>query len=384
MEAGPVEEPRAPGPETAPAPALAERAEVRPEDFKVEDLDGWQAAVLEGVLAPLKEPAEPQLPPSPEKPGEVPRLVVYRFASGSELGGLGRDAARNITGHAARSGLFQTFPEVIFEEIMDRSPFGPTPDTEIEQVAGHASGNFRADIAIWGEVKGTRKSPVLSVVAIDLRGARESLILREEYPCPNIHYIPMAAERILAACLGLRREERQVKRERYLSGNLVEAPAEGILPEGVRLSGEAGAPRLVFDLTRRLAESTGLGTYTRFADVEPGAYYEFSFKVRSGGPAVIVWAKGYARFPDQRREVYRHQVRARDAREGEWTEVTSAPFRPMHPRYRVQWLRLKLYAYLRAGRVEFKDVVLRKVKVVGGGGEEEHMRKAFGGKGPGG
>jgi hypothetical protein len=47
-------------------------------------------------------------------------------------------------------------------------------------------------------------------------------------------------------------------------------------------------------------------------------------------------------------------------------------------------MRVKLYAYWPAGRVEFDDVALRRVEVEGAESEDAEMRRAFEGKGPSG
>lgn len=374
-------------------------------------LEHWEAVALDeamsgpsGEAAPVAREAPVREAPRPGSPGARPRLVVYDFESAFDGGVLGAKVADVLTGHAARSGRFQTFPEVEQEAILARRPFRASYDAEMDALAAHARDAFGAGIAIWGRVAGSRESPVLDVLALDLRNEKESLVLRERYPCPNLHYIPMAAERILASCLGIEhREEEPPRTVAVLSGNLLGNGGfeKGLAPwsisdaasrTGVAVRGGAA----VFELERGVAESTGLGLLSEYVPVEKGAHYECRVRVRSDGPNIIVWVKGYAEFAggtpgeretDPRREVYRHQMyplkKGSRGPDG-WVLAVSDPFRPRHLRHQVGWMRVKLYAYLSPGKVEFDEVLLRKVAVEGAEGEDERMFDAFEEKGAGG
>jgi hypothetical protein len=252
---------------------------------------------------------EPAGAPSPARagrtegsPGEgdaarrLPRLVVYDFESGFDGGRLGAKVADVITGHAARSGRFETFAEIEQEGILAESPFRAALDSAVGPVGRHAREAFDADIALWGRVDGSRETPLLHAKAFDLRDSRARLALDESYACENVHHIPLAAERILAALLGEEHEgPTRARTVLALSGNLLDngsfgkglAGWEPNFPRHVRV--EDG--QLVFELPKGIAAGHGLAVMSGFLPVEEGAHYELSLRVRSRGPSVITWVK---------------------------------------------------------------------------------------------
>ena len=394
-QAPPVADSEPPASATAPAVAPAAKDAAGSAEKNEPALDDWEAtmlgAAIAGEQAPAKAPA-----PKEKKSAEraVPRLIAYDFASEFDDGALGAKVADVLIGHAHRSDRFETFAELIRDERIASRPVKASFDGETDAVVRHAREVFDADIAIWGTVTGSREEPTLHVVAMDLRGGDESLLLRDSYPCPNIHYIPMAAERILAACLGLGTRERVAARAleaaspNLLKNGTFDAGMDSwrpTLPEGVSVAG--GTLRL--KLKKSVAVSSGLGAMSEYVPVEPGTHYECSLRVHSPRANVIVWVKGYAEFParsegeakiDPRREVYRHQMRPLtkvEAGADGWRTATTDPFRPRHFRHEVKWMRVKLYAYVKPDLVQFDDVVLRKVRVEGAEDEDERMLKAF-------
>jgi hypothetical protein len=357
-------------------------------------LDDWEATMLGATVDPQSAPVAQEEPVARENtPRTVPRLIVYDFDSAFDDGALGATVADVITGHAFRSEAFETFAELVQEERLRTKPLRASFGADVDPVVQHAREVFGADMAIWGTVTGSREEPTLHVLAMDLRGTKEAVLLRDTYPCPNIHYMPMAAERILAACLGLGLTERA-------PGRALETLSKNLVPNGDFESGLKGWENpmpgsvevvdgvLTYRMDEAVAGSSGIGVLSEYIPVEPNTHYVCSIRVRSK-PSIIVWVKGYAQFAantpgeetvDPRREVYRHQMRpqkkvAPDA-EG-WYSASTDPFRPRHFRHDVTWMRVKLYAYYPAGTVEFDDIVLRAVSVDGVADEDERMLKAF-------
>jgi hypothetical protein len=377
------------------------------------------------MLDAATDGAAPEAEPRPvtkRKPRAKPRLVAYPFESAFDDGALGRKVAVVITGHAARTKRFDTLPKVTQDEILASRPFAATTGTDAKAVSAHAREAFDADIAVWGRVSGGRAKPVLEVKAFDMRresdgkkgggkkgggdgaakGTGGALVLAERYACANIHYVPIFAGEIVAAIDGLEPlRPKYARTVRHLSGNLLSngdfrrglrgwTPA---FPECAKVSGG----RLVFTIPKGIAGGHGMSALSEFLPVEPGAHYELALRVRSHGPSVITWVKGYVEFKarregeravDPRREVFRHQMRpASQAEPGPdgWIEIATRPFRPRNPKVPVTWMRVKLYGYWPAGVVEFEKVSLRKVEVEGETAEEEdeRTRRAWGGKDPG-
>jgi len=393
-------EPDAGQPRVIIKPVVLEPLPPEPEGGGLGGLDAirFRTVTAEAVV----EIKEDNPPPLRRAERTRPRLVAFPFESAFDDGALGRKVAVVVTGHAARTGRFETLPKITQDEILRKRQFVASLDTDPRRIAAHAREAFDADIAIWGRVTGGRAKPVLEVRALDMRREKDPLVLAERYACANIHYIPIFAGEIIAAISGLDPlRPRYATTVRALSGNLL---ANGDFRRG--LAGwtphfpecaKAEGRRLVFTIPKKIAAGHGMSVLSEFIPVERGAHYEMSLRVRSHGPSVITWVKGYVEFEarsegekavDARREVFRHQMRpASQEKPGPdgWIEVTTRPFRPRNPKVPVTWMRVKLYACWPAGRVEFEKVSLRKVEVEGETPEEEdaRTRRAWGGKDPG-
>ena len=419
----------APTPADAPTPKTAEPSPPPPEADKAPTPPAPEPIVLEALppepeglggldaimfdAATSQAPTEDKPPPATKRrPRAKPRLVAYAFESTFDDGALGRKVAVVITGHAARTKRFDTLPKVTQDEVLASRPFTATTDTDVKSISAHARAAFDADIAVWGRVTGGRAKPVLEVKALDMRRkangdgkakkTADTLVLAERYACANIHYIPIFAGEIVAAIDGLEPlRPKYAKTVRPLSGNLL---ANGDFRRGLSSwtpafpeCAKVSSRRLVFTIPKGIAGGHGMSALSEFVPVEPGAHYELALRVRSHGPSVITWVKGYVEFKgrsagerlvDPRREVFRHQMRpASQAEPGPdgWIDIRTRPFRPRNPKVPVTWMRVKLYGYWPAGVVEFEKVSLYKVEVEGETAEEEdeRTRRAWGGKDPG-
>jgi hypothetical protein len=371
----------------------------------------FRAAVLGETLSAGTSPKGPGAGTQARRERSKPRLVVYDFESTFDEGALGAKVADVLTGHAARSGLFETFAEVEQDEIMAAHPFAPRYDTTlIQDVARHSREHFDADLVLWGCVTGGREAPVIEAGGVDLRAGLEEgnrLVVRGQRECRTLHDIQVVVDQILADLLGRPLEPAAARVVGRIGPNLIANGAferkgrgrsvpgwESPLPEGAAV--EKG--RLMLRLSAEIATTHGLGVYSDWIRVEPGAHYELSVRARAEGVTTIVWARGYTLFsvrsdgvvregedrPELRRETFRHQFRPASQVEPDergWMAVTSKPFRPRHFRHDVKWMRVRLYAFGGgAGTAEFDDVVLRRVEVEGTEHEDETMLKAFGEK----
>ena len=334
---------------------------------------------------------------------ERPTLVAYDFKPGFDREGAGGDLGRRIadciTGHAARSGCFVTFAEVIQEEALEDAPFSASAETDPETVAAHARRAFEADIAVWGSVDRKEGGGYrLAVVAARVSGDGPSILLRESFEVANVHGIPPTADRVLAGCLKLTVEEmkalavKKVLVDNLLPDGFEKAAAGG--PAGwMGLDDEvarksvtwAASPEgrgkcIRFDIKKKIAHSYGVIYYSEFVPVEEGAWYRISARIRTEAPQVIIWAKGYGDFEGEKRVIYKHQKRHYPDAPGTWEEYVTEPFRPKHPRFKPKWVRVMLYAYLRPGTVYFDDVKLSRVEIGGTDDTDERMLKAVGEK----
>jgi hypothetical protein len=139
--------------------------------------------------------------------------------------------------------------------------------------------------------------------------------------------------------------------------------------------GEA-SPYLLLRLNKDVAESNGVACISDWIPVTQGAVYRFACKYRSDGPVTHLFINGYSEMPDKfssatqpeslRRQTYRYQVSPRGKTDG-WQQIeadfTPGTLKAATPA--VQWLRVDLYVYLKAGDCAFSDVVVKEIAPAG-------------------
>lgn len=331
-----------------------------------------------------------------EPAAQRPTFVAYPLTSSFDEGVLGRKVGRMLNAKAAKSGRFVTFAEVIFDEIIERKAYQPVWDAAHDEIAAHARGAFDAQIVVWGRIARDGRGYRLDVRALDLRGrSPQRLGIKRSVRVANVHGIVPVCASVVAACAG----EQPARTGRPADGpdisrNLLsggefatgagkrpagwEAPRKGVVWE------KAARRCLRFDVSRSVAATTGVICYSDPIPVEPGAYYRIEMDIQTDGPQVIVWAKGYASIRKSDRSnvrtepAYKHQKRHYPQAGGGWQHYRTAPFRPKHPRFAIETLRVMLYAYLKPGTVRFDNVGVRKVGVRSETHSDEAMQRAFG------
>ena len=122
---------------------------------------------------------------------------------------------------------------------------------------------------------------------------------------------------------------------------------------------------LAMNLSKTAAENNGLACLSDAIKIEPNTRYRLSFRYKSDGPRLHVFAKGYTMAKniegkEVEREIYRRQVPPTDGTHGEWVTIVDE-MNPQHSAFPVQYLKVDLYAYLKPGLVMFDDVVMKAV-----------------------
>lgn len=323
--------------------------------------------------AALLEAADPRAP----KPG----LVALDFRSTFDGGEMGAKVAEIITGHAARSGKFQTYDVLSRDEVLTHLGFRAEPETPADQVARAGREGFGAAYVFWGEVQPARAGYVVHLRVVDCRGEPAKLVIDEERAAENVHVIPGLVDEALRQLTGesapVKAPDPTAERAWQTNPNLLpngsfekgsDRPADwDPLPDYAHwvANPDGGGRCLQFDLDRGRAETAGALYYSDYVPLQPGATYRFQTRVKSLGPTGKVFLKAYDEFPAtlgfpaQRRMVYEELINGEPT--GGWTTY-SGDFTPRHGAYTPRWLRVMLYAYLEPGVIYFDDCVLKEIK----------------------
>ncbi len=112
--------------------------------------------------------------------------------------------------------------------------------------------------------------------------------------------------------------------------------------------------QLVFHLDRTTAEGEGLWAYSLFYEIESPGEYQLKARFKSSAPEVIIFVEEWKLLGGRRRRPDREECPIHP--EDDWSEYTfNMAFKPG-----IRWIRIKLYSYLSAGDIYFKNVSLTK------------------------
>ncbi len=344
---------------------------------------GWMVMAT-CALAALGVASGAELP----RPARGTSIVVLPIAAEEE--GLGEHLGLMLRNKARRLGAVVYDPTSVTDALEGRNP---TVETSPEELRRLARDLFLADVVVVGRAEGVDRDYRIRIVAVhalpDRAGGPGSPGFDKTYVCGYHQIIPQEMAKAVREVLGLSPEpasappDPEAERRWREGPNLVRNP-------GFEAANEAGtgpahwqplegqmewAPDpdgagkvLKFRMKGSTAVTYGLDYYSDWIAIEPHATYRFSCRVKSMGPALKIFLKGYHAFPPmegypaQRRETYRRQVHPKSPR-GEWQTV-EATFIPgaTRPEHLPAFLKVDLYAYLSAGVVYWDDVVLKKVK----------------------
>jgi hypothetical protein len=111
------------------------------------------------------------------------------------------------------------------------------------------------------------------------------------------------------------------------------------------------AEKLVFNLDKKTAYGEGIWVYSLFYGIESPVELILDIKVRSEAPEVIVFVEGWGLAGGRRRRLERNELFVHPV-----NKMEGYTFRVVFKKPEVKWFRIKLYSYLRPGRVWFDSV----------------------------
>lgn len=334
------------------------------------------------------------------KPAALPYLVALDFAADAKNARLGPQVARMFRNKTARAKVCVVDSEIDWEGLAGRLELAPDA-VDAGGIAEKARAAYGCDYLVWGAVESAEPNDKnsrrlqLKCRVLDARAAK--IVVSRDFDLGTNFEVSQAVDEVVKAFAGVPTRadlaaadpaNAQVPFGPNLCPHGALAPPPGAdpaardkglpgwdfpFPGNVQLRRDVdGAYSLEYDVAAGdIAEITGLFCYTPYIPIKPGAYYQVSFLVRTDGPKVIQFTKGYRDMevtdiekPQKlRQETFKHQVRFYGA-PGEWARLTSKPFLPRAVKGEdaPQFLRVQLYAYWPVGKVWFKDVVVRECR----------------------
>jgi len=110
---------------------------------------------------------------------------------------------------------------------------------------------------------------------------------------------------------------------------------------------------IIFSLDKKTTEGEGLWIYSIFNEIKTPSEYILSVKCKSEGPLIIVFVEGWGLVNERKRKIERNECHIFP--ENEWKEYF---FNIKFENENVKWFRIKLYSYLKEGKVYFDKVEL--------------------------
>jgi len=322
----------------------------------------------------------------------LPTLCVYDFAV-SDDSDSGRKMSEILRGRARRNREYSLMVEIDREDILDDYPLTPDLKTPLAKIVAHARKHFQVENIIYGQIDKTGKDGLavhVRVVQVSKEG-KPTERLAQKYDAANRHELMMVGDQVLADLAGraapLRRDKALPITYEVLSENLVPNPSfEKADLENPKMPAQwvdasmkkqaswifkpGGKPGdrkcLTLHPDKNMAESYGLIWYSDYIPIKLGSAYVLSMDLKSEGPAIIIWTKGYSKFGKELRNSYKYQKRFYPEKKGEWERFKTEPFIPRNPAVKVDSVRVMLYAYLKPGKAYYDNVDLRMVKITAG------------------
>jgi hypothetical protein len=363
-------------------------------------------------------------------PPEQPVVIPFDFQSEFDEGRYGRMVGDLIWKRLDRRGGV-VLPESMLDvrDWCDGRKKIPGPDTPLAEMNKIVREEWDGNVGIWGKVERVAGSDGdvydVWIRIADFSGSRPRVIYKKKARTKTVSQIPHllvkeALDHLYGTLPTTVSQADPAGEPRWKNGpNLIQgdfergtsAPAGwDRLPRFVSLrtlDAESGSKNrfLRFELSEKIAATTGLLIYSEYFPIEEGATYRFQCRWRSTGPKCKVFIKCYDAMeskygnrgkrtsyrndredPDRSwREVYRSQqnltspradsyelseTSLRDvpgARRGASGEIAATwhlhteQFTPRHKQFTPRRGRVMLYAYGAPGIVDWDDIVARQI-----------------------
>ncbi|MEN6452436.1 MAG: hypothetical protein ABFC96_18260 [Thermoguttaceae bacterium] len=322
-------------------------------------------------------------------------VIPFDFVSKFDDGRYGQLLGDLIWKKLSRQGGF-VIPETMQDvrDYCESHKLAPGPETDLDEMRKIVVDGFEAQIGVWGSVERAAGAEgelyALVIKCVDFSaGSKPKVIYEKKARTRSVSEIPhrYVAE-MLDALYGRKpgepaapdpAAEANWKKNTSLVVGDFQYGRNGV-PNGwdsragqqreplgrlVQWTAEENNPsnKLIrFTLDKPVAENEGVMYYSDWFPVVEGATYRFQCRWRSDGPAAKVFVKCYEHLSEsgQRREVYRSQQNLKGPR-NVWNTHTE-DFAPVAPKYSPELGRVMLYAYMKPGRVEFDDVVVKQIR----------------------
>lgn len=332
----------------------------------------------------------------------APRVAVFPLA-GDSAAEVREKVGFSIRTKFARDRVYEPIDGVTMAEIAGDAPpaLGAIP-ADVAKLAAHE----KPAILIWGELTGGTPTSVaeatLRLKVLDLRvpDAKPVDVTKKLADPTDLRFVVEEIVQVVPGVGPIRRPNEQevidddtsralwvknpnliangdfsaagkwnvlYEAQKYLIAPAKDLPAE----DKVNIytpppaAGEKPNPVLAMKLSRYAAENPGMACLSDAIPIAPGRRYRVSFRYQSDGPTTHVFVKGYTTGKDingnaAERECFRTQVNPTGPTEGKWRTVV-ADINPYHPTFKVEHLRVDLYAYLSPGVILWDDVVVKEI-----------------------
>ncbi len=106
-----------------------------------------------------------------------------------------------------------------------------------------------------------------------------------------------------------------------------------------------------FELNKQQASGEGMWVYSIFREIEAPSKYILKLKVKSENPEVIIFIEGWGIVKGRKRRIERNECFVHP--DNNWNDYT---FNIIFTKSEVKWFRIKIYSYLKQGKVYFDKI----------------------------
>jgi len=126
--------------------------------------------------------------------------------------------------------------------------------------------------------------------------------------------------------------------------------------ENVKWEKEKGV--IIFNMDKNTAYGEGMWIYSIFYRITSPSKYKLYLKAKSEGAEIIVFVEGWGLVKGRKRRLERNECFAHPGK-NRWKEYN---FNVIFTRKEVRWMRIKIYTYLKPGKIVFDKISLVRKK----------------------